>query len=103
MLSTTEDGCRRANGPTGYPELPGKRMIPAKECEWVWLPIETRGEDGLIEREGLDNNSRIGSKSGCVSYAGLGTVDVRSIHRGRKSGFASCCTSESSSVDETVT
>jgi len=48
-------------------------------------------------------SSLMGSRFGCVSTAGLGTVEVRSIHNGRKSAFASCWMSESSSVDETVT
>ena len=59
-------------------------------------------DPGEAEREERLSSSLMGSKFGWISTAGLGTVDVRSIHNGRMSGFVSDCTSESSSVDETV-
>lgn len=31
MLSTMSEGWRRARGPVGYPEQPGKTITPARE------------------------------------------------------------------------
>ena len=66
-------------------------------------PESTLLEDGEERIVALAINSRIGSRLGWMSTAGLGTVDVRSIQSGRRSAFASCCIRESSSDEETVT
>jgi hypothetical protein len=103
MVSTTSLGGRNARGPLGYPEQPGKTTMPASVRLFIEEPVPTRLEDGDERIVALARSSRIGSRLGWMSTAGLGTVDVRSIHNGRKSALASCCTSESSSVEETVT
>jgi hypothetical protein len=106
IVSTMSEGGSRASGPSLYPEQPGKTTRPAnvmfpreEPCNLLDL-VEELGDD---EREDFNRRSRMGSRLGCTSTAGFGTVDVKSIQRGRRSAFASCWTSESSSVEDTVT
>ena len=75
---------------------------PARDKFCDIVDCDDLGDPGDVEREERLSSSLIGSRLGWISTAGLGTVDVRSIQSGRISGFASDCTSESSSVDETV-
>ena len=77
-------------------------ISPAKERFCDVVDWDDWAEPGEVEREERLSNSRMGSRLGWMSTAGLRTVEVRSIHNGRISGFVSDCTSESSSVDETV-
>ena len=77
--------------------------MPANVRLFIEDPVPTRLEDGEERIVALARSSRIGSRLGWMSTEGFGTVDVRSIHSGRRSAFASCCTRESSSVEDTVT
>lgn len=103
MLSTTSLGCKLVRVPVGYPEHPGKSIIPAKVILDIAEPAVPLGAFGEGDLDDFVRSSLIGSRSGCVSTPGLGTVDVKSIHSGLRSDLASCWTSESSSVDDTVT